>query len=254
MNQERGITLVELMVAVTISGIFVSLIMYFTFSYWRYGYLLEADLDTFITRLNAGDVLREAFGTSSGLVTQNSIPDSNTLNPDPAIASNLYWVPIHAVPGNTTVSSGTTPLLYYRRFSVNTSGSVIMNGVQPYQDEYVLYINGSTKQLLIRSLANTFALNNRLQTSCPPALASTACPADKVIANDLSSVDKRFFSRSGNIIDYTSIVDGLGNYIGPDYPTVEVIELGLNITKKPIFQTTTSTINSTIIRIALRNS
>lgn len=253
---QQGYSIVELLSVMVVTGIFVSLIMFFTFSYWRYGFLMEADLDTFVTRLNAGDYLRESLGTSSGLIIQNSIPDSNTNNPDPDIASGLHWTPLHAIPGNKPIgnSGTTTPLVYYSRLSVNTSGDIIMNGTQPYTDEYVLYLDGTTKELLVRSLANPNAPGNKLQTSCPPALETAACPADKVIADDLASMDVRYFSRTGNLIDYRSVVDpDTGAYAGPDFPVVDVVEISLNITKKPIFQKTNATQNRTTVRIALRN-
>lgn len=247
----------ELISVMVVTSIFVGLILFFMISFWRYGYLLEADLDTFVTRLNAQDYLRTAIGDSSGLLNQNSIADNNTHNPDPADASNLYWLPIHAVPGNTPIGGAntTTPLLYYKRASVNSSKTVILNGSQPYEDEFVLYLDGLTKNLMLRSLANPLATDNRLKTSCPPAIATANCPADKTIAADISSIDTKYFSRNGNLIDYHSIWDpDINDYAGPDYPTVEVLELTINISKKPVLQKTNATVNSTIIRVALRNT
>ncbi len=255
-SNESGFTLPELLTVIVTTAFFSGLVLYFGISYWRYGYLLEADLDTFVSRLNAQDFLRETFATSSGLITQNSIPDPSTHNPDPAVVGNQYWLPIHAIPGNTTIGAAntTTPLLYYKRFSVDSSGAYIMNGLQPFEDEYVLYLNGSTKQLLQRSLANPGAAGNRLKTSCPAASASSSCPADKVIISDVDSVDLQYFSKSGNLIDWTSIYDTTnGTYIGPDFPVVEVLELNLHIAKKPLLQKTNATVNETVIRIALRN-
>lgn len=256
-NNEQGFTIPELISVIIVTGIFVSLILFFMVSYWRYGYLLEADLDTFVTRLNAQDYLRSAIGDSSGLINQNSIADSNAENPDPDDLSNSHWLPIHAIPGNTPVpaSNETVPLLYFHRASVNTAGSVILNGTQPYEDEYVLYLDGSSKSLLIRSLSNLLATDNRLKTSCPPVMATSTCPADKVLAKDLASVDTKYYSRTAVPIDWTSIWDpDIGDYAGPDFSSVEVLEVTLNITKKPLLQKTNATANSTIIRVALRNT
>lgn len=253
----RGFTLSELVIVMFVTSLFTGLIMFFMISYWRYGMLLEADLDTLVSRLNAGDILRENISPSSGLILQNSLADANTLNPDTSISPANYWEIIHAIPGNKPLpTSGTTePLLYFRRFSVNSSGAVIMNGTQPYEDEFILYMDGTAKQLLLRTLANPNAANNKLTTSCPPASATASCPADRVVVSDLASVDMRYFSRTGNLIDYTSVVDtDTGAYIGPDFTVVEVVEFTLNIAKKPIFQTANSTFNSTIIRIALRST
>ena len=255
-SNEEGFTIPEMLSVIIVTGLFVGLILFFTFSYWRYGSLLEADLDTFVERMNAGDVLREQVGSSSGMIIQNSIPDNNTAQPDPLIASGLYWEPIHAIPGNKTAASGAiTPIAYFRRFSAIANGTLAMNGLQPYEDEYVLYINGTSKQLLLRTLANPAVVGNRIKTSCPVNLASTSCPADKILISDLASVDLRYFSRTGNPVDYTSVFDSnINQYIGPDFPVVDVAEFGLNITKKPFLQKTNATVNKTTVRIALRNT
>jgi type II secretory pathway pseudopilin PulG len=256
-EDSAGFTIPELLVVIILTAFFSTLIMTFAFNYWRDGFLLQSDEDTLTTRLNAGDILREEIGTSSGLIIQNSIPDDHTLVPDPQIASNQFWIPIHAIPGNKPVgSTGTiTPLMYFRRFSTDASKNFIMNGAQPYEDEYILYLDGSDKSVKQRVLANPDAAGNRTLTSCPASAASPTCPADKTIAADLASIDTRYFSRTGNLIDYTSIFDtDTNSYAGPDFTVVEVVELTINLSAKPTFQKTNATSNSTIIRIALRNS
>lgn len=256
LDQEAGFTIIELLIVMLLTSFFITLIMSFTFSYWRYTYLLEAEQDTLSTRLNAGDILRDKIGTSSGLITQNGLPDINPNNPDPSDGTGQHWLQIHSVPGNQAAAPGTTkPVVYFKRFSSDTTGNLIMNGTQPFEDEYILYIDGTRKELLLRSLANPNAPGNGLKTSCPPAIATATCPADKAIVSNLASVDTRYFSRTGNLIDWTSIYDpDIPSYIGPDFTSVDVIELKLNITKKPIFQKTNATINSTIVRVALRNT
>lgn len=255
-NQD-GFTLPEMLTVLVVTGVFSGLILFFTFSYWRYGAMMEADLDTFVTRLNAGDVLRELISSSTGMIIQNSLPDSNRMVPDPADGTGTYWLPTHAIPGNLPIGSpgSFTPVAYFKRLSFDTTNNVIFNGLLPYEDEYILYLDGSTKQLKLRSIANTNAPGNKLLTSCPAALASSSCPADRTIASDIESVDLRFFSRTGTLIDYTSAFDpDINQYIGPDYPAVEVMEFKLTLTKKPFLQTTNSTRTTTIIRIALRNA
>src|SRR6185437_3711802 len=122
-------------------------------------------------------------------------------------------------------------------------------------DEFILYMDGGTQELLLRSLANPAAANNRLKTSCPPSLATASCPADRLIAGDLTSIDTRYFSRSGNPIDYTSIIDPTtGDYIGPDFPAVDVAELTLHLKRTNLVNNGATTIDETIVRVALRNS
>jgi type II secretory pathway pseudopilin PulG len=256
-QDKSGFTITELLIVIILTTLFTLIIMMFAFDLWRNSATQEANLDTLLTRFNASDTLREEIGSSSGLIIQNNITDSHTLVPDSSIPGNQYWLPIHAVPGNITVgSAGTyTPLFYFRRFSQNTSGQFIMNGNQPYEDEYVLYLDGSAKALKQRSLANSSATGDRLKTSCPPAYVTSACPADRVIAADITSVSTRYFSRTGNLINHNSITDpNTGEFIGPDYPAVEVLEVTLNLSKKVSFSSTKATQNSAVIRIALRNS
>lgn len=254
-SDQHGLSLVEVLIVMIMSAFFMTLIMYFGFSYWRYASLLENDLDTFVTRLNAQDYVREIVGTSGGLIIQNSIPDVNANNPDP-IAGTNYWVPLHAVPGNTAAgTSGTTPLLYFRRITSTADNTIAMNGTLPYEDEYIMYLDGSKKQLLVRQLANPNIANNKIKTSCPPAIANASCPADKVILSQLDSVDSVYYSRSGNTINYQSATDPLtGIFIGPDFPLVEALQFTFHVKGKPLFQTGNATVNDTIVRIALRNT
>lgn len=254
-KSEHGFTVIELIIVIGVSAVFVAIISFFGFNYWRYAFQLQSDQDTFVDRLNAGDFVRENLGTASGLISENSIQDANVTNSDPVDGPN-YWLTIHAIPGNTAMpaSGSTTPLVYFKRFSTNSSGTFIMNGSTPYEDEYVLYLDGTTKELRQRALANPSASGNKLETSCPPAIATAACPADKVLAHNIASVDTRYFSRTGNLLDWTSLYDTDTNtYIGPDFPAVEVVEFTLNISAKAALTPGNSTINSTIIRIALRN-
>lgn len=250
-----GLTIIELVITMTLTLMFSGLVLSFFLDLWGSTATLQNDSETFVVREDAGDSLRDIFNSAAGLISQNGIPDLNTNNPDPAIAAGTYWLPIHAIPTPTTMpASGTTPVLYFESPSTDSSKNFIMNGTQPYKDNFVLYLDASTKKLMMRSLANPSATGNRTVTTCPPASATASCPADRTIATDVSSVNKRYFSRSGNTLDWTSITDPLtGDYIGPDFPSVEVLELTLNLYRKSVLHGHTDTTNATIIRIAFRN-
>ena len=254
--RESGLTVPELLIVMAVSIILMAVITSFGLHYWANSATLKADQETLVSRLNTGDYIRQAVSSASGMITQNDLTDAHTMKADPSISSGLYWLPIHAIPGTTTMpSSGSyTPLLYMSRPSINTSKNIIMNGSIPYQDDVILYLNGTTKQLLARVIANSSASNNRAQTSCPAAQATTSCPADAVLADDVSSIGMRYFSRSGNTIDYTSSTDSItGAYNGPDFPSVEVVELTLGLSRKGQVHNGGTTSNQTVIRVALRN-
>lgn len=250
-----GFTLPELVVVMVMTLMLSGLVLSFFLDLWGSTATLQNDSETFVTRENAGDILRDTFNAASDLVTQNGLADSNTLNPDPANATNNYWIPLHAIPGATAMpSTGTTPLLYFEAPSITSSKTFIMNGTQAYQDNFVLYLDANTKSLMLRTLANPSASGNAHTTSCPPASATASCPADRTVARDISSVSTRYFSRSGNLLDYTSITDPLtGDYIGPDFPSVEVLELTLTLHRNSTLHSGMATNNQTIVRIAFRN-
>lgn len=253
-GKESGLSIIEMLVAITLTGLLSAVVIEFAFAYWHFAYRSEADQSAMIERLNASDYLREMLGTSTGLVNQNSIPDANTNVTDPAEPSGDYWQVLHAVPGLKSSSSSDVPLIYWKRFSFDTNGAVVMNGVNPYEDEYILYLSGTTKKLHVRALANPSATGNRLVTSCPAAVATPSCPADKTLINDITGVELRYFSRAGYTIDWTSSTDPIsGDYNGPDFAVAEVAELKLRLAKKPLFETANTTQSSTIIRVALRN-
>lgn len=252
-RNERGFTIVELLIVITATGFITAALLSFTFYYWRHSYALQADLDTLVSRLNAGDSLREQLSSATGMIMQTSIQDDNVLAPDPS--DSRYWVEINAEPG--TIAAGESevlPLAYFTRFSFDQNRQIIFNNSTPYEDEYVLYINGPDRTLRLRTIANPNAPDNHLKTSCPDNLATAGCPADRVVAEDIASIGSRYFSRTGNVIDYTAVTDDVtGDFIGPNYTAAEVAEIELNITKRAPFQADETTIVSTIIRVALRN-
>jgi type II secretory pathway pseudopilin PulG len=255
-GDENGFTLVELIIVMGITLLVTATVLSFAIDFWGSSTSLQNDSTSFIDRNNAGDRLRDSLNVASGLIMQNSITDANAMKPDPSDASNTHWLLIHAVPGSVAIgNSGTyTPLFYYQAPAIDSSKNIILNGANPYTNEFVLYLNGTTKQMLMRSLGNTAATGNTTKTTCPAASATSTCLPDRVIANDVSSVDLRYFSRSGNLIDYTSIIDpDTGLYIGPDFTSVEVVELTIHEKIKATIHGAQDTINAATIRVALRN-
>ena len=253
---EQGFTLIELIVVMATTLIVTAAILSFAIDFWGNSTSLQNDSTSFIDRNNAGDRLRDSLNTANSLIMQNSIADAHAMKPDPSDATNTHWLLIHAIPGNVPIGASATytPLFYYQSPATDSSHNIILNGASPYMNEFVLYLNGSTKQLLQRSLANTGASGNSTTTSCPAAAATTSCPADRIIANNVASVDLRYFSRSSNLIDYTSIVDpNTGAYIGPDFTSVEVVEMTIHEKIKATIHGAQDTINQATIRVALRN-
>lgn len=261
-KDQRGFTLPELIIVMVLTMLLSGLLFQFAIGYARYNTVAQSDSIAFVERLNASDFLRENLGLSSGLISQNSISDSNANVPD--TSSSSHWRLLHAIKGTFGNTTTVTPLLYFKKPSLNASNAMVYNGTLPYEDEFILYHDGPSKELRVRTLANPNVPSNRVTTSCPPAVATSSCPKDKVLINDIVSVALRYFSRSGNDITFNSI-DEFGNIPctapGPDYtgcegadfPSVEVVELTLNLSKRPLGVSADTTQSATIIRVALRN-
>jgi len=251
-NARSGFTLVELLVAMLIASFMTILILGFTLDFWGSMGVLSNQSETLVERENAGDRLRTLLNVTSKLINQNSVADSYPL----VAADSSHWQLIHAVPESIPMpASGTyAPVFYFDAPSVNASKSFIMNGSSPYYDEFVLYLNGTTKQLMLRKLANPNASGDSIVTSCPAANASSTCPADAAISGDLTSVDVNYYSRSGNIINYQSSTDPTtGEYNGPDFPNVEVVQLTLHYSRRAIINGSATSISQTVVRVAPRN-
>lgn len=255
-HDQGGFTLPELLIVISVSTVLIGLIVTFTIGYSRFAASMQLVSDSLVTRLNLSDYFREKLGASSGLISQNGLPDTHAGSPDTSVSPPYYWQKLHAIPGNIPIGSGTTitPVFYFRKYSQNTSGALIMNGTNPYEDEFVIFLDASDKTLNVRTIANASAPNNRTKTTCPKSIATTTCPADAKLIGDVTSVDIRYFSRTGLLIDWTSIYDlNTSTYAGPDFPAVEVVELKVNNTVSAKYQSNTLN-NSTIIRVALRNT
>jgi prepilin-type N-terminal cleavage/methylation domain-containing protein len=253
---DAGFTIVELIIVTIVSGILFASVSGFALNYWGKTISLSNNSQTLVSRLNAGDYLRNSVDSASGLIIQNDLADPHVGKADPSDVTGTHWVVIHAIPGTISMgaSGSATPVIYYDRPSVDTSKNIIMNGTIPYEDDIILYLDGTTKQLLARTVVNAATTTNRSRTTCPKVIATTGCPADIVVADNVSSLSMRYFSRSGNTIDYTSITDPItGSYIGPDFQSVEIVEFTINLTKKAQFHNATDTSNQTVVRVALRN-
>ncbi|MGB4966801.1 MAG: hypothetical protein WBO35_01215 [Candidatus Saccharimonadales bacterium] len=248
----------ELIVVMMLTVFFTGMVMSFAFDYWGQAGVLQNSSDTLVSRQNLGDSIRNRLNVASTLLNQNSIPDPHAMASDPSDLSGTHWISMHAVPEKimTPASGQITPVLYYAAPVINASKQFVMRGANPYQNEFLLYIDGTKKALMLRSLANneSGASGNTLRTSCPSSAASASCPSDGVLSEDVYAISKRFFSKSGNPIDWNAVKDPeTGQPIGPDYPDVEVVELTVFLKKRATIKGTADSISHTTIRVALRN-
>lgn len=271
MNPRKdGFTLVEMIIVIVMTTVLSMVIFAIGYQYLKQAASLNARTNFYHDRLNVADYLRQNIGMSTGLLNQNSIADSNRLVPDTADATNTRWKLIHSIPGTLGNSTDITPIVYYSQDALRSDGTPIMNGASAYQNEFIMYHDGASSELRIRSLANPNAVDNVTKTSC--TIATPTCPKDKVLLTGVQTVEMRYFSRSGEDIDFRDSCDPDVYYCasttppaceqvepytgcnGLDFSQVEVAQFKLKVRKKVESDASRSIYNSTIIRIALRNA
>lgn len=179
-SKQAGFTLVEMTVAVAVMAIigvtFLGLIAYYFVTISRNNALAEMT----ITSQNLLRTTVENIRYGDGVRQTNTISDPN--GPSGGWnTSNSTFVIIIAVP------------------ALDNSHNYIIDPStgSPYMNELVYYKNGST--LMERVLANPAATGNRLETSCPPASASSSCPADPVLATYVNSMTFTLYDQNANI-------------------------------------------------------
>lgn len=269
-HRQSGFTLVEMLIVVIMTTVLSMIIFGIGYQYLKQAAKLSAQTSFYSERLNVGDYLRQNIGLSTGLINQNSITDSNRLVSDPSDVTNTRWQKIHAIPGAFGSSSTVTPIVYYSQDAQTSSGASIMNGSSAYQNEFIMYHDGVSKELRLRILANPSASQNAAKTTC--ATATQTCPRDKVLLTGVQTVEMRYFSRSGDDIDFRSSCDPDAYFCagtspsrcqqvapytgcnGLDFSQVEVVQFKLKVQKTIESDRNHMIYNSTVIRIALRNA
>jgi prepilin-type N-terminal cleavage/methylation domain-containing protein len=177
-KDSRGFTLPELMVSISLIAIIsVSLLAIIT-NYFvtitRNNTMIDMTVDSQNLLRSAVEELR--YG--AGVRDSNTITDPNS--PGGWNTSNANFVIIIAVPavdGN-------------RDYIIDTSTG------SPYINELVYFKQGTV--LYKRTLANPSATGNSLMTSCPQALASASCPADKKLHANVNDMVFTLYDQDNN--------------------------------------------------------
>ncbi|HET7673345.1 MAG TPA: prepilin-type N-terminal cleavage/methylation domain-containing protein [Candidatus Saccharimonadales bacterium] len=217
-KQDRGFTLVELNITMTVMAIlaigFLAAFTNFLVAASRTNTSIEMTSDS----QNLLRVMVEELRYGAGVRQTNTISDPNGpsggWNTD-----NTSFVIITAVP------------------VLNGSNDYVIdpNTGEPYMNEFVYYKNGTT--LYKRTLANPSATGNRLKTSCPASLATSSCPADRELVENLDTMTFTLYDQDNNL---TSVA-----------ANARSIKIDLSLQKKT-FGTPLQYDNS--IRITLRNN
>lgn len=218
-TDQKGMSLVELMVSLVLVTALASVIVGFAIDKIRqntqlsikYNLLSEAE-----TGLNtvANDIRLSARADDANRWQDNNAPLAPT--------NKLSWL-----------SDGTRIVL--ATAAQDASSNIIFDDVHNYvtaKDNHIYYVNN--KKLYRRILAAPNS-GNKAKTTCPPALATSSCPGDKIIMNNVSSFTVKYY-------------DGANQVVTPS--SARSIELGVTLSVVRYSQTISATYTT---RMVFRN-
>lgn len=166
---QRGFSVVELLVVVSVSSLVV--LVFMSISIYLYGDTLRASTHSQLAA-QSQTVLRsivEDVRQGSAIKATNSNTDAN------------------APTGGWATNSSTGTIIIATPSLTSANNFIINSGTgKPYQDEIVYFVSGTT--IYKRTIANASAAGNAAKTSCPAALSSASCPADAIVNNRYKSM------------------------------------------------------------------
>lgn len=191
---DQGFTLVEVTIALTISGAIIGTIIMFMMS----------SLTNFATATTRGYLQDQA---QLGLdVINNDIRLAGSAD------SRNRWQDNNApsAPGDLLSWTGGANTLILATAAENSNGAILFSDPSQYvshKNNTIYYANDGV--VYKRVLANSVA-GNKARTSCPQASASSACPGDRPVFENVTNFAVRY-------------LDGLNNQVVPeDARSVEV--------------------------------
>lgn len=177
---QKGFTLVEMGIVVSVMAIIAVVFLGVVANYFV---TISRNNELSEMTVNSQNLLRttvENIRFGNGVEQSNSISDPNAPSGS-WNTSDSNFVIIIPVPA---VDSSKNYII-----SPDTGG--------PYMNELVYYKDGST--LMERILANPSATGNTLTTTCPEAFATPSCPADKHLADYVSSMTFTLYDQNAAV-------------------------------------------------------
>ncbi len=181
LKDESGFTLIELIVVMLVMSILSLALSAFISSLLvasgqaNANAVLQTTAETALDQVNTDIML-------SGRVDQtNRWPDPNG-------------------PGGTYGWQSSSQTLILAHIATDSSGNAIFVDSSDYitqKDDYIYYLSGNT---LYRRILASGANGDTATTTCPPALATSSCPADTTIATGVTNWLVTYYNASNNVV------------------------------------------------------
>lgn len=182
MTNQRGFTLVEVLTTLLVAGIVITILMTFAMTSLvqyaiaetRAGLLGEMQLSL--------DIANNDIRLSASADENNRYPDSNA----PGAPTNLYsW-------------QSNSNTLVLAKAAADTGGNIMFDDPLNYisvKDNVIYFVaNGTLYKRVIAAPVD----NNNAVTTCPPASATSSCPADRRLLDNVTNFSVRYLDSQNN--------------------------------------------------------
>lgn len=142
----------------------------------------------------AVETIARNIRSAKSVEANNSQPDPHA----PGAPGNLYsW---------NGVAGINTPVILAVPSRDASNNLIYIDGLHNnlYTDDVVYYLDATAHNLYKRTIANQSAPGNIAKTTCPPALATSACPADASVVEDIARLTSNYIDANGNSISLPS--------------------------------------------------
>jgi type II secretory pathway component PulJ len=176
---QAGVTLVELMVTCSIVAIVSIIMMNFMANWLQQNAQTRGRVELLASAQNALDQIGDDIRLSASADQNNRWRDTYA----PSAPTDLQsW------------QSNASTLILASAVE-DTSGNIVFSDAASYtsqKNNFIYFVKSGT--LYRRTLAATGVTNNKLKTTCPAANATTSCPADKVLATNITTFSVKYYN------------------------------------------------------------
>jgi len=197
-TNQAGFSLLELLVAISVTTILLMVAGNFVVN----GTLgANVEYNRTVVQSNtksAVEIVARTVRSAKSVEANNSQPDPNP----PVTASPYSWAAV----------AGTNATLILAVPARDASNNLLyVDGLHSniYTNDVIFYLDAATHRLYKRTIANSVA-GNADKTTCPPSLATSSCPADKIIVEDIAGLTTSYLDNTNASVAVPSGTESVG--------------------------------------------
>ena len=188
-QNQQGLTIVELSIALTVTAILMTVVVAFSVDRLRQSDLQSIKYQQLTTAQTGVDQILTDVRVASNAADNNAVQDPNAPG---APANQLSW------------TSDSTHLVLSTAATDANHNVLWQDSLDyvSYKNNIVYFLSGTT--LYRRVLANTSASGNAAVTTCPAANATATCPADHIVLNNVQTFNVQYLNSVNDTVGPSS--------------------------------------------------